>query len=205
MAYTNQTLITNYLQRTLTANEIAFLVILIPAIKQWIDRKTSSTFDSAVATTRYFDVEGRGRSIDIDPCTDITAVGLYDVDGNLEQTYTTLTDYVAEPVNETVKRELVKRNSTWATGYRRIAVTAKFSEYGESGAVPDDIQTVATILAAETLNQGKIASSGGNVSSESLEGHSINYDTSGSSIDAIVDANPVVKSILDGRKDIFVG
>lgn len=203
MAYTNQTLITNYLQRNLNANEIAFLTVLLPAIKKWIDRKTSSTFDSASETTRYFD--GGGRTVDIDPCTDITAVKAYNNDGTVADTYTDGEDYIAEPVNETVKRELVRRSGRFPKGNKRVGVTAKFSEHGEAGAVPDDIQTVATILAAETLNQGKIASSGGNVASESLEGHSINYDTSGNSMDAIADANPVVKSILDGRKDIYLG
>jgi|GEM_PF-2110048 len=203
MAYTSTTLVQNYLQRTLVANETSFLAILIPAIKVWIDKKLSSTFDSASETTRYFD--GGGKVADIDPCTDITAVKTYDNDGTVADTYTNLDDYVAEPVNDTIKREIVRRSGFFPVGLRRVGVTAKFSEYGDGGTVPTDIQTAATIMAAEVLNQGKIASSGGNIASESLEGHSISYDTSASALDGIASNNPNVKSILDLRRDLLLG
>lgn len=201
MAYTNSTLVGNYLQRTLTANETTFLALLIPAIKLWIDKKLSSTFDQASETSRYFD--GGGRSVDLDPCTDITDVDAVNTDQTDSYDYTDQTEYIAEPQNETVKRELVKRNGHWPSGLGSIKVTAKFSEY--DSAVPEDIQTVATILAAEVLNQGKIGSSGGTVSSEELEGHKISYDTSGSNLDGIASNNPNVQSILDLRKEIFLG
>lgn len=201
MAYTTQTLIENYLQRSLNANEIAFLAILIPAVKLWIDRMTSSTFDSASETTRYFD--GGGVMVDIDPCTDITDVDSVNTDNTESYDYTNLTEYLAEPQNETVKRYLVKRDGHWPSGTGNIKVTAKFTEY--DGGVPDDIEVAATILAAEVLNQGKVASGGGNVASESLEGHSISYDTSASTMDAIASNNPSIKSILDLRKEIFLG
>lgn len=202
MAYTTSTLIQNYLQRTLNANETAFLAILIPAIKVWLDRKLNSTFDSAVATTRYYD--GGVENLDIDPCTSITAVKSLNSDGSTSYDYDLVTtpDVLYEPRNETVKREIRKRNGTFPSGKQNIAVTATFSEY--DGGVPNDIQTIASILAAEVLNQGKVASSGGNIASESLEGHSISYDTSASALDAFAANNPNIQSILELRRELYV-
>lgn len=201
MAYTNTTLIGNYLQRSLNANETAYLAVMIPAIKIWIDKLLNSTFDSVAETTRYFD--GGGTSVDIDPCIDITDVDSVDNEQLESFDYTNLTDYIAEPQNETVKRELVKRSGHWPAGYGRIKVTAKFTEF--DGSVPEDIQTVATILAADVLNQGVVASTGGNVQSESLEGHSISYDTSSSNLDAVASNNPTITSLLGLRRELFVG
>lgn len=199
--YTNATLISKYLQRALTDDELGILAILIPAVKLWIDRKTSSTFDQASETTRYFD--GGGTIVDIDPATAITDVDSVNTDNTDSYDYTDLTEYLAEPQNETVKRYLVKRDGHWPSGTGNIKVTAKFSEYDDE--VPVDIQLVATILAAEVINQGSIASSGGTVASESLEGHSITYDTSTSSLDALAANNPNVQSILDLRKELLLG
>lgn len=202
MAYTTSTLITNYLQRTLNANETAFLAILIPAIKVWLDRKLNTTFDSASETTRYFD--GGKKNLDIDPCNTITAVKSLNNDGSTSYDYdlTVTPDVLYEPRNETIKREIRKREGSFPAGIQNIAVTALFTEY--DGGVPTDIQSIATMMAAEVLNQGKIASSGGNVASESLEGHSISYDTSASALDGIASNNPNVRSILELRRELYV-
>lgn len=201
--YTNQLLVSNYLQRTLTENEIAFLVPLITAVQLWIDAKVSSHFDEVSATTRYYD--GGTSSIDIDPATAITEVKAVNMDASLSDSYiyTANDEYRLEPFNDTVKREIRRNSGSFPSGSGVIAVTAKFSEYNSG--VPQDIQTAATIMCAEVLNQGKIASSGGNVASESLEGHSVSYDTSSSSLDGIAAANPNIKSILDLRRELLVG
>lgn len=203
MAYTNRLLVENYLQRSLTENELALLFMLIPAIKKWLDRKLNSTFDEVAATTRYYD--GGVGNLDIDPATDITAVKTLNTDGSTSYDYdlTITPDVLYEPRNETVKREIIKRNGYFPSGKQSVAVTAKFTEY--DGGVPEDIQTVATILAAETINQGKLASSGGNVASEELEGHKISYDTSSNNMDSFADNNPAIKSILELRRELMVG
>lgn len=200
--YTTTTLVTNYLQRVLTANETAYLAILIPAIKVWLDKKLNSTFDDASATTRYYN--GGVKNLDIDPCKDVTEIKA--VNDDLSDSYiydlTTTPEVIFEPLNETIKREARKRNGHFPSGIKRIALTAKFTEY--DGAVPTDIQTIATIMASEVLNQGKIASSGGNVASESLEGHSINYDTSSSNLDGLAINNPSIQGLLEQRRELYV-
>lgn len=201
MAYTSQTLIENYLQRTLTASEVSFLTTLIPAVKLWIDQKLNSTFDSVGSTSRYYD--GGDQHIDIEPCTSVTEVVSVNDDLTDSYIYTEDTEYILYPLNETVKTEVRGRGFKFPDGDSRIKVTASFSEY--DGGVPSDIQLVATRLVAGIINQGKVDSSGGNVSSESLEGHSISYDTSISAVENIADNDPVVRATLDARKSILLG
>ena len=201
MAYTTSGKIQYYLQRTLTSNETNLLTTLLPAIKKWIDRQLNSTFDSASATTRYFD--GGYRSLDIDPCSSVTGVVAVNDDLTSSYTYTVDTEYIALPYNETIKTEIIKRVGKFPSGTNRIAVTATFSEY--DGAVPEDIELVATILAANIINQGKNASVGGNVASESLEGHSVTYDTGDNTLEGLARNNPQIQSILQSRKEIMIG
>ena len=200
MAYTNTTLIEKYLQRTLTSDEQTFLTTLIPAIQMWLDRALASHFDSVEETTRYYD--GGGETVDIDPCTAITAVKSVDNDHDTNNTYTTLTDYVAEPQNQTVKTELVKRYGCFPSGNGRIAIAAKFSEYNEG--VPQDIQVATTRIAADVLQAGK-TSAVGNVQSESLEGHSVTYRNPNEIIDKVATQDPFISNLIESRKDIYLG
>lgn len=193
--YTDSSLISNYLGRDLISNEKATLSVLLPAIKKWIDLNLGSTFDSVAASTRKFD--GGSCSIDIDPCTAITAIDLVDNDGNVESSYAT-GDYVAEPVNETVKRELRVRYGKFPKGYSNVRVSAKFSEYNDG--IPEDIQIAATRIAAAFLNS---AMNVGSVQSETIEGHSITY--SNESFDKTAMEDPIVQSILAMRRELVIG
>lgn len=198
--YTSQTLIEQFLQRSLTAQEIAFLTTLLPAIRLWLDRVLASTFYEVEESTRYFD--GGSETVDIDPCTAITAVKSVDNETDPSYTYVTGTDYVAEPQNQTVKNELVKRYGAFAKGSGRIAVTAKFSEY--DGAIPQDIQLAATRIAADVLQQGKTTAVG-NVQSEALEGHSITYRNPNEIIDKVATEDPFINTLIESRKSIDLG
>lgn len=198
--YSSQTLIEKYLQRSLSADEITFLTTLLPAIRLWLDRILSSTFYEVDASTRYFD--GGGETVDIDPCTAITAVKSVDNEHDTSSDYTNLTDYVAEPQNQTVKNELVHRAGRFPRGSGRIAVTAKFSEY--DGAIPQDIQLAATRIAADVLQAGK-TSAVGNVQSESLEGHSVTYRNPNEIIDKVATEDPFIANLIESRKSIDLG
>lgn len=200
MAYTNEALVENFIQRELTTNERGILAVIIPAIKKWIDAKLDSTFDEASATTRYYD--GGGTSIDIDPATAITAVTSLDEYGVVTYTYVVGTEYIAEPQNETIKREIRKRFQGFPRGTQRIAVTAKFSEF--DGGPPADIVILATRLASGLLNSGKTAGQGGDLQSESLEGHSVTYQTGNVDIEGISQSDPTVASILAQRKPLYI-
>jgi hypothetical protein len=199
MSYTSTSQVSNFLQRVLNAYEDAELAIIVAAVQVWIDKRLNSTFDQVAESTRYYD--GGGRSLDIDPCTDITEVKTINDDSSSSYTYTVGTEYISEPQNETVKRELRKRLTPFPRGIQRVAVTAKFSEY--DGGVPADIQILATRLVAGIINSGKSVASG-NVSSESLEGHSISFNTDLTKLDGLAENDPTVKSILESRKEFYV-
>lgn len=199
MGYTNQQLIENYLQRSLTENEIASLMVIIPATEQWIDGDLNSTFGEVASTTRYY--EATGQQLDIDPCTAITALTSNDIDNSVNYTYPS-TDYVAEPVNETVKRELRLRYGKFNPGKANVGVTAKFSEWDNG--VPEDITIAATRIAAGILNAGKQSGTGENLESESLEGHSVSYNTTNVAINTLKDTDPILNAILSGRREVMI-
>lgn len=200
MAYTTSSLISAFLQRSLTANETTLLTTLIPAIQIWIDKRLNSTFDNVASSTRYYD--GGVRNLDIDPCTAISQVEAINDDGTDSYIYTSTYEYVAEPQNETVKRSLTKRLAAFPRGVHRIAVTALFSEY-DSG-VPSDIQILATRLVTGVINSGKYAGMGGNVMQESLEGHEIRYLPNSAEVHGIIESDPIVQSILAVREEIYL-
>jgi hypothetical protein len=202
--YTDATQVSNFLQRALTSYETAELPNIMAAVKIWLDKYLNSRFDQVGSTTRYYD--GGVMNLDIDPCTAITEVKSVNDDTSASYIYNEGTEYVAEPQNETVKRELRKRLTAFPRGVHRVAVTASFSEF--DGAVPADIQIAATRLSAGVINAGKRENTA-NVSSESLEGHSITYmhpsGLSGSqSLDGLAASDPTVASILAARAEIYV-
>ena len=62
----------------------------------------------------------------------------------------------------------------------------------------------STRIAAGIINAGKVDSSGGNVASESLEGHSITYDTSQTAIENITSQDAIIQSSLQLRTNPVV-
>lgn len=208
MAYTTSDLIKASLGRDLTSQETTLLALLIPAVQRYIDRKTGSTFDTAEATSRLYDVSD-STVVDIDPCQSISAVAYVDENGTSSNDYIA-TDYVAEPVNETVKRWLHLRHKVQRTRMlANIKVTAKFTEYDFAGSkVPEDIQMIATMICKDIVS--KLASTEGDeqtIKSESIEGHTITYAdaASSSSIEAAALNNPFVVSVFNQRTDLMVG
>lgn len=200
MQYTSKILIENYLKRELTADEEAFLFVGVPGIERYIDAKLGSHFGSVDATTRRYD--GGATTVDIDPCTDITLVELLDSSGDVQYTYINEDEYIAAPVNETVKNELRRKSGRFPEGEYNVRVTAKFSEYDDG--VPEDIKMVATRLAASIIAGSAVDADGNALSSESIEGHNIVYDTSNASLDNVLNGDPIVRAILDQRKQIMV-
>lgn len=203
--YTNTANVSKFLQRSLTDSENSALTsFILAAVDKWIDRKLETTFAKvSEATTRYFD--GGGRSIDIDPCQSITDLKSVNNDGSDSYLYTENTEFVFEPVNETIKREIVYRGyGHFPRGQRRMAVTAKFTEYDfENDTVPQDIIMAATRLATGILVLGKTTGQG-NVKREALEGHMIEYDTSLLNISATADADPILQGMLAERRQLYL-
>lgn len=201
MAYTDASSIQGYLQRSLTADETSMLTWLIPAISKWVDSYLGTSFDEAQPGTREYDGTG-GRILDIDPCTAITSVVSVNEDFDTDYTYDA-DDYVAQPQNDNVKDQLVKRHGRWPLGIANIAVTAKFSSY--DGSVPEDIKMAVTRIAAGIIQGTWNDDSSAGIKRESIEGHTIEYATSSDTIADIALGDPWIKSVLDARRGILLG
>lgn len=207
MAYTTTSLVSNYLERALTADEQALFAVLLPAVTRWIDQTLSSHFDTVSASDRYYDAEGG--IVDIDPCQSITAVTAVDYESQADYNYTEGTEYVLYPLNETVKNELRARaKGGFTRGVKRIKVSAKFTEYDFANSrVPEDIQLLATRLIASQL-RGLTADAGvdeAGVKKESVEGHSVEYLTSESYLEQLASSDPIVSALLSTRRQLLVG
>jgi hypothetical protein len=204
--YTNTTNISQFIQRSLTANETASLnTFILNAVDKWIDSYLETTFANVGATTRYFN--GGAHTLDIDPVQSVTALKSLNNDGSDSYSYTENTEYVLEPVNDTVKREIVYRGRSrrFPSGQRRMALTGKFSEYDyDNGKVPDDIVMAATRLAGAILAAGKTTGQGGNIQLESLEGHEIRYDITANALEALMNTDPIIAATLGQRREIFL-
>lgn len=203
MLYTDTDQIESAIGRDLSEDEKANLIVLVPAVQAWIDNYTSSTFDEVEeATTRYYD--GGSCSLDIDPCTAITAItSVDDVDQSVSYTYVDVEDYIAEPVNKTVKTEIRRRYGSFPRGIANIAVTALFTEY--DGQVPTDIQAAATMICIDLLRSRATDANGANIKSEDIEGHKITYTTPADEVTATATSNPGVLSLLDLHREVLLG
>ena len=200
MSYTNRTLIEAQLKRTMTDNEMDLFTVANMAVKSWIDTKLASAFDEVSATSRYYD--GGVESLDIDPCTAITEVMAINDDGSDSYEYTVNDEYIAEPQNETVVREIRRRVGCFPDGKRRMKITAKFSEYVDD--IPEDIQIAATRIIVAMINTLNFDTSGGTIKKEEIEGHDLEYVSAQDSIDKLAAQDPIVKTILRQRQQVYV-
>lgn len=204
--YTNTTNISTFLQRSLSANESASLTtFILNAVDKWIDSQLETTFANVGATTRYYD--GGAHTLDIDPVQSVTQLKSINNDASDSYLYTENTEFVLEPVNESVKREIVYRGRSrrFPAGQRRMAVTGKFSEYDYDNAkVPDDIVMAATRLAGGVLAAGKTTGQGGNIQLEQLEGHEIRYDITSNALEALMNTDPIIAATLGQRRELFL-
>lgn len=198
--YTSKQQVETYIKRSLTESEDAFLSIINPAIKAWIDAYTNSNFSKVNPSTRYYDNEDWCEgSIDLDPCTDITQVSAVNEQTNEDYYVYFPYQYIAEPRNETVKRELVRKDAMWPEGWGNIAVTARYSEWVNG--VPEDVTAAATIMAAGIINSGLNHTD--NLKSETIEGYK--YDLSDIKGENVGVNDPLAKSLLEHRRQLLVG
>jgi hypothetical protein len=194
MAYTNQTNVEAFLGRSLTASETVYLPMLLNSVDSYINQQTETTFGAGTETTRYYD--GGMRNIEIDWCYDVDSIAYYDSTGTLIQTYDA-DNYELSPYNKDMKSMIKSRIGKLANGYANIAVTAKFSyvDNATDEGVPDDIVTTATILVGNTLINPQ------NLQSESLEGHTVQFNTT---FNKNTTSDPLVVATLNKYIRLFI-
>jgi hypothetical protein len=165
MALISQSDLETRLERSLTADELSAFTTVNAANQAYVEGIIGSSVESVAEATRYFD--GGVQHLSIDPCTDISAVKLVDDDQTVTDTLDT-TDYVKEPINKTLKRMLRHRAGRFTTGMNNIAVTAKFSIYGDT----DVLNIVKDALLQALVSE---IDKSGDIKKESIEGYSVEF------------------------------
>lgn len=166
-AYTDATKVSNYLKRSLTAEETAILSVLADAATEWIDSYLETNYQEAEESTREYD--GCEREIIIDPCKEVSAVKTLDSYGAVLNTLTA-TDYKMYPLNKTIKRSVRSRIGEIGGSIAGIQVTAKFTSLDT--AVPQSVVLAATMLVADYMQSDDYR-----VKSEETEGWKVAYDS----------------------------
>ena len=174
-AYTTQAKVESYLQRTLTASEIAMLPLAISYISDVINSFTNrnwlDAYDEAPAPTnpaassRTYDGNAR-KELAIDDAASVTKIELLDSLGGILLTIDDADDFVVYPQNGGTIESLYLRSYHYPGGVARVRVTGVFT----SGQVPDSVVMVATILVGKFLAQAPASSAG--FVQESIEGYS---------------------------------
>lgn len=183
MALISQSDLEARLGRSLTAEEASAFTVVNAANQAYVEGMIGSSVESANPVTRYYD--GGVQHLSIDPCTDLSAVKLVDDDQVATYTYDT-TDYTTEPVNKTLKTMLRHRAGKFSTGINNIAVTAKFSIYGDTNMLNIVKDALLQALVLEITNSRGI-------SKESIEGYSVEF------------ASPESRAALDKLRYFFPG
>lgn len=169
------------LGRALTAEESTAFTLINQANQVYVEKWLGSSVEQASEATRYYD--GGLQHMKIDPCTNITAVKWVDQYGNVTETFLT-TDYTLEPINRTLKTMIRYRYGKFYDGFNCIAVTGKFSIYGDS----DILALVKNALLDAIVSE---VDSSDNIVKESIEGYSVEF------------AKTATKNSLDSIKFLF--
>lgn len=181
--YTNQEKIEAEIKRSLTADELANLDIIIEKMSDlvseycnrvWSDIPTEETGE-VEETTRIYDGEGRRElMINDTDFTDISKIELLDSEGSVFETIDEATDFILYPLNATTKNSIVLRDYNFPLGHARVQLTGTFN----SGSVPNAIISTVTRLVCDYLISIENPS---NITKESIEGYSYELKSSSES------------------------
>lgn len=170
MAYTDQQTIEDYLKRSLTADEIAYLAVVLPAVDSFIDNYTGTNW--AGDSPAYYD-GGKSKWLDVGRYATITAIqpitysstGAEETDGDplVENV-----DYRKYPLNAGYTDRIYRLNQRWSG---RIKITGTFSS-----------PPAAIVDAATKLASGSLSTQAGDLKREAIEGYTREFF--GSSEDA---------------------
>lgn len=217
-SYTTVAAVQTYLDRTLSASELAVLAYVIPAVSRWIDRTLGTCFDN-LPTGVPFDAAnpanplcgwsqkhfgGGYNEINVRGCQQILLVqAVSPYDNSVWYTYTSPIEYIAEPYDYAVRRSLrMRRNEystemRWPGGVDGILVTALFTEYDYvNDCYPSDIVLLANHVCAIWLQNNQNADA---IQTEQVEGHKI--------IKRLVDlmaTDPMVTRVLQSREEVWL-
>lgn len=209
MSYTTRSKVEQYANIDLSAVS-SEVTNWIASVKSWIDKYCGKTFESA-PETRYFDGNDNDRLLIDSFHGTPTDVSVLNTNGTVHKVLTegASNDYVAYPLNETEKNEIVlmpnspvrrfsraffddilddsELHDDGFTKRRILSVTANF---GASASVPADVELAATMLVAK-IAQGRVSGGNGAVKSESLGDYSVSF------VDGNLELSGNALSVLD--------
>lgn len=195
MAYTTQGKIEDYLGRSLTADEIAFLPTLIGLATNFINRYTATKFEAdSTASNRYYDAT-HVYEVPIDDCVEITEIALLATfDDNDDGDLVDDDDYISYPLNTTYKNSI--RFGSKISGHKRVRVKAK---WGQTTTVPSDIEFACTAMCSDYFQNPQ------NLKQESIEGYSRTWFSGNETGTESVDSLPSrVRLVLESRKHVLL-
>lgn len=165
MALISQADLEARLGRSLTSEETTAFGVINSAVQSYIENLIGSDVESVSESTRYYD--GGVQVLSINPCTNISAVKYVDEDSAVEYTFDT-SDYTQEPINKTLKTYLRNRWGKFNRSINNVAVTAKFSIYGDTDTLNIVKDAILNYLSGEIENSSDITK-------ESIEGYSVEF------------------------------
>ena len=176
MAYTDKGQIQKYLAVDIDNSFDTQIDNWITAVEAWIERYVGFSFETGDRVDRYYDGSGI-RSLLVDTFFGSMTAEILNTDGSVDQSLTEgqSNDYLAYPLNEAQKNELVLASSAtignFPARHRSVKLNAKF---GWSATVPQDIQLIATKLVGEIVKEGL---KGGKLSQVQLGDYSASFMT----------------------------
>lgn len=180
-SYTDQSMVENVLQRSLTDEEEAIIESAIEAVgeainaytgRKWLDLGVLEA--SALAEIKFFDGNGK-RELFIDDFISISLVRFYDSLGNATNTVPS-TSYAYYPLNSNWKNSLFLRDRTFPNVRSGVEITGIFY----TGEVPLDIQMATATLVGLFFASSRNV---GDFKRESIEGYSYEILTGGEKTD----------------------
>lgn len=159
----------SYLQRSLTAHELAVLEAVIASVSDYISTYLGREYvnidgSTPTATTRLFNGSGLPE-IYIDDFTSISEIKLLDIEGN---DYLELTDTYLQfhPLNSSIHESVFTSEIRFPKRLGNVSVTGVFT----SGSLPDPVISTASILVG--LYLAEMRDHDTNIKKESIEGYS---------------------------------
>ena len=170
MAYTDQQTIEDYLKRSLTADEIAYLAVVLPAVDSYIDNYTGTNWEGESpayydgSRTKWLNVGRYATITSIQPIT-YSSAGAEENDGDA---LVANVDYRTYPLNAGYIDRLYRLNQRWSG---RVKITGTFAS-----------PPAAIVDAATKLASGSLSTQAGDLKRENIEGYTREFF--GSSEDA---------------------
>ncbi len=199
MPYITEGDLENFILQDIDSSHSSWIATIIAQVEAYIDEYCGTSFAGGSAgVERYFDGSGQNELF-VGDFQSASEVKILNSDGNDLYTLVENTDFLAYPLNSTVKNTIKLMSSgkagTRFPGYNRaVKITGQYG-YGSAN-IPAPIKLAAMKLAAKIINEGL---RGGQVRSESLGSYSITYRE----VDEVAESMEI-KDILNTYRPILL-